>query len=42
MRESSGYLEYDKDKTDKYGRTLAFMYRAPDGLFVHAEIIRQV
>ena len=29
------------DKIDKYGRTLAHVYRAPDGLFVNAEIIRQ-
>jgi len=28
-------------KTDRYGRTLAYVYRAPDGLFVNAEIIRQ-
>lgn len=27
--------------TDKYGRTLAYIYRVPDGLFVNAEIIRQ-
>ena len=26
---------------DRYGRTLAYIYRAPDGLFVNAEIIRQ-
>jgi micrococcal nuclease len=35
------YLESDKDKADKDGRTLAFVSRAPDGLFVNAEIIRQ-
>jgi micrococcal nuclease len=29
------------DKVDRYGRTLAHVYRAPDGLFVNAEIIRQ-
>jgi micrococcal nuclease len=29
------------DKADRYGRTLAHVYRAPDGLFVNAEIIRQ-
>jgi len=28
-------------ETDKYGRTLAFVFRYPDGLFVNAEIIRQ-
>jgi len=26
---------------DRYGRTLAYVYRVPDGLFVNAEIIRQ-
>ncbi len=26
---------------DQYGRFLAYVYRAPDGLFVNAEIIRQ-
>ena len=26
---------------DRYGRLLAFVYRAPDGLFVNAEIVRQ-
>ncbi len=26
---------------DRYGRLLAYVYRAPDGLFVNAEIIRQ-
>lgn len=28
-------------KTDRYGRILVYVYRAPDGLFVNAEIIRQ-
>lgn len=28
-------------RTDKYDRQLAYVYRAPDGLFVNAEIIRQ-
>jgi len=35
------YLVIDGDKIDKYGRTLAYVYRAPGGLFVNAEIIRQ-
>ena len=37
------YLLYDgqKPELDRYGRTLAYVYRAPDGLFVNAEIIRQ-
>ena len=35
------YLRYDVDRTDKYGRLLAYVYRAPDGLFVNLEIVRQ-
>lgn len=27
-------LEYDAEHTDKYGRTLAYVYRARDGLFL--------
>lgn len=35
------YLEYDpSQKTDKYGRTLAYVYRE-DGLFYNAEMIKQ-
>src|SRR5262245_45508744 len=41
LKGESVYLAFDKDKTDKYGRTLAYVYRAPDGLFVNLEIIRQ-
>jgi len=33
-------LEYDQFLTDKYGRTLAYVY-LEDGTFVNAEIIRQ-
>jgi micrococcal nuclease len=37
------YLAYEGQNPalDKYGRTLAYIYRAPDGLFVNAELIRQ-
>ena len=37
------YLVTDQQRglTDPDGRKLAFVYRAPDGLFVNAEIIRQ-
>ena len=35
------YLVYGQEQTDRYGRTLGYLYRAPDGLFVNAEIIRQ-
>ncbi|MDD8047634.1 MAG: thermonuclease family protein, partial [Verrucomicrobiota bacterium] len=35
-------LEYDPaNKTDRYGRLLAYLYRVPDGLNVNLEIIRQ-
>ena len=34
-------LEYDWQRFDKYGRTLAYVYREEDGLLLNAEIIRQ-
>jgi micrococcal nuclease len=34
-------LEYDWEKKDKYGRTLAYVYRSSDGLFLNAEIVKQ-
>ena len=37
----SVYLRYDTQRTDQYGRLLAYLYRAPDGLFVNLEIVRQ-
>lgn len=33
-------LEYDRERTDRYGRTLAYVY-LPDGTFVNEEIIRR-
>lgn len=33
-------LEYDQDRSDRYGRTLAYLY-LDDGTFVNAEIVRQ-
>ena len=33
-------LEYDRQRTDRYGRTLAYVH-LPDGTFVNAEIIRR-
>jgi hypothetical protein len=33
-------LEYDQQRQDKYGRTLAYVY-LENGTFVNAEIIRQ-
>lgn len=37
----SVYLRFDGDRMDKYGRLLAYLYRAPDGLFVNLEVVRQ-
>lgn len=37
----SVYLRFDDQRTDKYDRLLAYFYRAPDGLFVNLEIVRQ-
>ena len=37
----SVYLRFDTDRTDTFGRLLAYVYRAPDGLFVNLEIVRQ-
>jgi micrococcal nuclease len=33
-------LVYDVDRFDRYGRTLAYVYRASDGLFVNASLVR--
>jgi micrococcal nuclease len=41
LRGESVYLVYGQERLDRYGRTLGYLYRAPDGLFVNAEIIRQ-
>lgn len=35
------YLRFGAEKTDIYGRMLAYLYRVPDGLFVNLEIVRQ-
>ena len=32
-------LTYDVDRTDDFGRTLAYLYRQPDGLFVNAALV---
>ena len=34
-------LVRDAEARDRYGRTLAYVYRAGDGLFVNAELVRQ-
>lgn len=41
LKGESVYLRFDSNRTDKYGRLLAYLYRAPDGLFVNLEVIRQ-
>jgi micrococcal nuclease len=33
-------LGYDIDRHDRYGRTLAYVYRAADGLFVNGDLVR--
>ncbi len=35
------YLEYDISQKDRYGRTLAYVFRKDDSLFVNAELIKQ-
>jgi len=34
-------LRFDVERRDRYGRLLAYVYRAGDGLFVNAELIRR-
>jgi len=34
-------LDFDLEQRDRYGRLLAYVYRASDGLFVNREIVRQ-
>ncbi|MEZ5169262.1 MAG: thermonuclease family protein [Acidimicrobiia bacterium] len=34
-------LVYDVERTDRYDRTLAYVYRLDDGLFVNAELLEQ-
>lgn len=41
LQGESVYLRFDVERTDTYGRLLAYLYRAPDGLFVNLEIVRQ-
>ena len=35
------YLHFDENRIDRSGRLQAYLYRAPDGLFVNLEIVRQ-
>jgi micrococcal nuclease len=43
LKGESVYIEGDAgpSEADRYGRKLAYLYRAPDGLFVNLEIVRQ-
>jgi micrococcal nuclease len=34
-------LSYDVERTDRFGRTLAYVHRRPDGLFVNAALVEQ-
>jgi micrococcal nuclease len=34
-------LVHDAEARDRYGRTLAYVYRASDGMFVNAELVRR-
>jgi micrococcal nuclease len=34
-------LQFDAEERDRYGRLLAYVYRARDGLFVNAELVRR-
>jgi len=34
-------LVRDAEARDRYGRTLAYVYRRTDGLFVNAELVRR-
>ena len=34
-------LRFDAERRDRYGRLLAYVYRARDGLFVNAELVRR-
>ncbi len=33
-------LAYDVERTDRFGRTLAYLYRLSDGLLVNAAVVR--
>lgn len=35
------YLRFGNEQADRYGRTLAYVFRAPEGLFVNLELVRQ-
>ncbi len=41
LQGESVYLRFDTDRRDNFDRLMAYLYRAPDGLFVNLEIVRQ-
>ena len=41
LSDESVYLRFGETKRDKYGRLLAYLYRASDGIFVNTEVIRE-
>jgi len=44
LRGEMVFIEYDKQEAgveDRFGRELAYLYRAPDSLFVNIELLRQ-
>ena len=41
LKGESVYLRFGNEERGKYGRILAYVYRAPDAIFVNLEIVRQ-
>ena len=41
LQGESVYLRFGENERDRFNRLLAYVYRAPDGLFVNLEIVRQ-
>ena len=41
LKGESVYLRFGNDERGKYGRLLAYVYHAPDAMFVNLEIVRQ-
>ena len=41
LRGEQVYLRFGNEERGKYSRLLAYVFRAPDGLFVNLEIVRQ-
>ena len=41
LRGEHVFLRFGDERRDRYDRLLAYVYRAPDGLFVNLELVRQ-